>query len=238
MENNLKNRSEIDINLTWDLTRIYKTNDDMLKDLNNAVSICTNMVTNYKDKLNNATAINKCLDDYRELYKILYYCSTYSELAVSVDYYNSKNQELDNKVQSISSTINSKISFIDSQILCCNDEIINEAMNSSIENRHYLASLLRQKPHRLHPDTETALKALSQTFNTPYNIYNNTKLADMDFKSFTVNNKEYPLGYSLFEDNYEYEKNTENCNLNCRWRLSRLKPCNSRSSKNCNLQIG
>ena len=35
------------------------------------------------------------------------------------------------------------------------------------------------------------------------------KLADMKFDSFTVNGKEYPLGYSLFEDNYEYEKDTD-----------------------------
>ena len=31
----------------------------------------------------------------------------------------------------------------------------------------------------------------------------------MKFDSFTVNGKEYPLGYSLFEDNYEYEKDTD-----------------------------
>ena len=30
----------------------------------------------------------------------------------------------------------------------------------------------------------------------------------MKFDSFTVNGKEYPLGYSLFEDNYEYETDT------------------------------
>ena len=31
----------------------------------------------------------------------------------------------------------------------------------------------------------------------------------MKFPSFTVNGKEYPLGYSLFEDNYEYDTDPE-----------------------------
>ena len=209
MENKLKNRDEIDINLTWDLSRIYKTDEDMLLDLDKAVSLCNEIEANYKGNLTSPEAINACLDSFRGLYKKIYYCSTYSELAVSVDYYNTSNAELDNKVQSTTSKLNSKLSFIDAEILTCSDSIIKEAMDASKDNRHYLASLLRTKPHQLHPDTEKALKALSQTFSAPYNIYNNTKLADMDFKTFTVNDKEYPLGYSLFEDNYEYESNTD-----------------------------
>ena len=31
----------------------------------------------------------------------------------------------------------------------------------------------------------------------------------MKFDSFTVNGEEYPLGYSLFEDNYEYDPRTD-----------------------------
>ena len=32
------------------------------------------------------------------------------------------------------------------------------------------------------------------------------KIALTDGDNFTVNGKDYPIGYSLFEDNYEYEK--------------------------------
>ena len=82
-------------------------------------------------------------------------------------------------------------------------------MQQSDTNRCYLAEILRNKAHRLSPETERAISALSQTFSAPYQIYNMAKLADMKFDSFTVNGKEYPLGYSLFEDNYEYEKDTD-----------------------------
>jgi oligoendopeptidase F len=43
----------------------------------------------------------------------------------------------------------------------------------------------------------------------PYQIYNMAKLADMKFPPFEAGGKEYPLGYSIFEDDYEYEKDTE-----------------------------
>lgn len=42
----------------------------------------------------------------------------------------------------------------------------------------------------------------------PYQIYNMIKLADMKFAPFMAEEKEYPLSYTLFENNYEYEQNT------------------------------
>lgn len=42
-----------------------------------------------------------------------------------------------------------------------------------------------------------------------YQIYNRAKLADMDFGTFTVDGKEYPLSFVLFEGQWEYEKDTK-----------------------------
>ena len=54
---------------------------------------------------------------------------------------------------------------------------MNEAMQQSDTNRCYLAEILRNKAHRLSPETERAISALSQTFSAPYQIYNMAKLA-------------------------------------------------------------
>ena len=86
--------------------------------------------------------------------------------------------------------------------------MVQEAIDLSAENRQYLQNILRMKPHLLHPETERAVAALSQTIQAPYQIYNMAKLADMKFDNFSVDGREYPLGYSLFEDNYEYERDT------------------------------
>ena len=61
----------------------------------------------------------------------------------------------------------------------------------------------------LSPETEKTLAALGRTMEVPYTIYNTMKLADIAFEPFTVDGKEYPLGYSLFEDNYEHEEDAK-----------------------------
>ena len=60
----------------------------------------------------------------------------------------------------------------------------------------------------LSPETEKVLASLGRTLDVPYTVYNTMKLADIAFDPFTVDGKEYPLGYSLFEDNYELEADT------------------------------
>ena len=73
----------------------------------------------------------------------------------------------------------------------------------------YIKELLRKKPHQMHPEAERVLTTLSGALDLPYDAYNTAKLADMKFDAFDVDGEKYPLGYSLFEDNYEYEPNTK-----------------------------
>ena len=133
----------------------------------------------------------------------------YCDLAVSVDYYNTYHQERNEKISSLFSEIFSKLSFVESEIMEQEDALLQEAIEIARENKLFLKDILRDKPHHLHPETERALAALSQTIHAPYQIYNMAKLADMKFDSFQAGGKEYPLGYSLFENNYVYEKDTE-----------------------------
>ena len=88
-------------------------------------------------------------------------------------------------------------------------KIIKEAMEDSKDNAGFLKDIIRQKEHALHPEVEKALSALSSTLGAPYQIYNRAKLADMDFGTFTVDGKEYPLSFVLFEGQWEYEQDTK-----------------------------
>ena len=117
--------------------------------------------------------------------------------------------ELSGKLNRKISECLSHLSFIESELVLQPDEVINAAVASSKENANYLRNVLRGKPHLLNPETERVLTALSQTLNVPYEIYNTAKLADMKFPDFEVDGKKYPLGYSLFEDDYEYDERTD-----------------------------
>jgi len=82
-------------------------------------------------------------------------------------------------------------------------------MDISTKNEGYLQDIIRKKEHALHPEVEKTLSALSNTLDSPYDIYNMAKLADMDFGTFTVEDKEYPLSFVLFEGEWEYENDTK-----------------------------
>ncbi len=204
----LKSRKDVPVELTWDLSSIYASEEAMNQDVEKAKKLRDHIVENYKGKLNTPQNINACLDEYREVIRLFILTCDYCNLAVSVDFYDAYNQERDNKMKRILAESLGMLKFIDSEIMEAKECIIEQALSDTVENRHYLQDVLRNKPHKLHAETERALAALSQTIEAPYQIYNMAKLADMKFPSFTVEGKEYALGYSLFEDNYEYEKDT------------------------------
>ena len=202
-------RKDVPEELTWDLSAIYATEEEMLKDAEKMEALSKEIEQRYKGKLSTSEQINACVDEFRKLYELVILVSTYTDLAVSVDYYDVHNQERNDRISLKISEIFSRLSFIDSEILEQDTAILQAAIDMAKENKLYLQDLLRQKPHHLTPETERALAALSPTFNAPYQVYNMAKLADMHFPSFTVAGQEYPLGYSLFEDDYEYDPRTE-----------------------------
>ena len=203
----LKLRKDVPAELTWDLSSIYTKEEELQKDMEKLKVLSGRMVRDYKGKLDSPQMINRCLDDFREVTRLLTLAGTYCSLAVSVDYYDTHNQERDEAFSRLASEISSQLSFIDTEIASQKESVLEEAIAIATDNKCYLQDILRRKPHQLHPEAERAVAALSQTIGAPYQIYNMAKLADMKFNSFVVDGTEYPLGYSLFENNYEYEEN-------------------------------
>ncbi|MBV7272880.1 oligoendopeptidase F [Clostridium sp. PL3] len=205
----LKERKDIDQSLTWDLSAIYATDEKFQSAVKEMKELALKMEKDYKGKLNAAGKINECLDELRKLYQFRDLTGSYVELLVAVDYANNENQDKYSKITNIISDIDSRLSFIKSEIIQGHDEILEAAINMSKENSNYLKDIKREKAHALHPEAERVLAALSGALEAPYQVYEQAKHADMDFKSFTVNGIEYPLGYALFENEYEYENDTK-----------------------------
>ena len=202
-------RKDVPVEETWDLSLIYSTEEAFEEAAAQMKALADEICEKYQGKLTDADAIVSCLDDYEELQKLAGLVGSYSGLAVEVDYYDSAAMERDRRIRSMDTDIFSRLTFIRSEILQQPETVIEEAIEKTVKAKGYLRDILRDKPHRFSPETERVLAAFSQSFETPYEIYNIAKLTDMKFPSFTVNGKEYPLGYSLFEDDYEYERDTE-----------------------------
>lgn len=210
MAEELKDRKDVPVELTWDLTKLYASEEDMYRDAEKLKEIAGYIAETWKGKLNTPENIDACVTEYRRFKEVGVLVGDYCDLAVSVDYYDSHNQERAGRIGRLVSGLESELSFVKSEIMEQDEEIIEKAASLSRENACYLKDILREKAHRLHPETERALSALGQTiYNAPYETYNNAKLADMRFDAFTAKGEKHPLGYALFEDDYEYEPDTE-----------------------------
>lgn len=62
----LKLRKDVPVELTWDLSSIYVTEEEMSADMEKMKALAERMAADYKGKLCTPQAINACLDDQRE----------------------------------------------------------------------------------------------------------------------------------------------------------------------------
>ncbi len=205
----LQARKDVPVNETWDLSLIYITKEEFLKEKQAAADKCDQIAKTYKGKLANAEAILACLDERAAFSIMMDHLYNYTSLATSVDAYDGEAGDEAAAIGSFYAQAESALSFIESEIAEASEEVLKEAIEKAEGSKHYLEEILRQKPYRLNPETEKVLAALAESLGVPYDVYQKTKLADMKFDSFTVNGKEYPLGYSLFEDDYEYVGDTD-----------------------------
>lgn len=205
----LPKRKEVPAELTWDLTAIYPDAAAFEADVQRAQELCSRLEADYKGKLDNPDRIHTCLDGLREMEHLLTLTLHWRDLAASVDYGDAQLQEENERMSRLASELTSRLSFIKSEILAQPQEILEEAVSRPGPNQGYLKELLRFKPYQLQPETEKILAALGPTLGTPYQVYNMAKLADMHFPSFTAAGQELPLGYSLYEDSYEYDPRTD-----------------------------
>lgn len=208
MAKELLARKDVPVEQTWDLSLIYPNEEAMYADAEKMKEFSRHIAETYKGHLDTPENIVSCLKDYEELQKIEILVLHYTDLAASVDYYDNYIQERNGKMGRLLSEISSELSFIESEITQQDEAVLEAAVEKAEGSKLYLKDILRGKPYQLHPEAERVLAAVSQTTGAPYEIYNVTKLADMKFDNFTVDGESYPLGYSLFEDDYEYDGRT------------------------------
>ena len=198
-------RKDVPLEETWDLTLLFRNREEYEEERAKARRKAEE-IRALKGTINTAEMINKAVDLYQEYYTSLSLVLNYSELASSVDYYDQKAQEDYGWDRMLLSELEGMTSFLRDEISSNSEEVLKEAAEKSESNRTFISDILREKPHRLKEEGEEILSLLSPVLETPYETYNMAKLADMTFPSFTVEGKTYPLGYSLFEDDYQYEK--------------------------------
>ena len=202
-------RSEVPVNMTWDLGLIYKSPEAAWEDAREVEKLADKVEKDYKGKLNTADAIVECLHLCEKLEEIAGKVGGYFSLSMETDYTNAEGVSNMNKASKILTDCATQITFVENEIIEADSKVLEEAVIKGGSVSGKLKKILRAKAHYLNPETEKALAALSDFMDTPYDVYNQAKLSDMKFDDFVINGKSYPLGYALFEDEYEYETDTD-----------------------------
>ena len=209
-------RKDVPVEQTWDLSLIFADEARMWEALEALKARVKGFAETYAGKLDTAAKIVACLDELEAIQPEMGRIWQYSGLAVEADYTDNRLRERDEKVSDEMTRLQTVMSFVDSEILLAPTAELEEAVRLAKGCRVYLQDLLAKKAHMLTPETEKVLAALGRSFGVPYEVYNTMKLADISFDPFTAEGREYPLGYSLFEDDYEYDENTAVRRAACR----------------------
>ena len=201
-------RKDVPVEQTWDLSLIFPEEKQMWEALDQTKAEVRKFAETYAGRLNTADMIVKCLDDMGPIRISIERIWCYTGLAVETDYTDNQLRERDEKVSDEITHMQKDMAFVESEILLAPEEELKTAAEKARGCRRYIRDLIAKKAHKLSPETEKTLTALGRALDVPYTVYNTMKLADISFDHFTVEGKEYPLGYSLYEDNYELEADT------------------------------
>lgn len=205
MVQQLKKRNEVTESHTWNLSTLVESDEIYDQRLAGLVHEVDKFAKIYKGNLTLVEIIIASLDAMRPIQQEMTQLSVFASLNMSSDQTDAQNVNRQGRFQIEEAKIADKLSFFTSELLLNDEETLLEVSEKSEENKLYILELLREKKHTLSPEVEAALTSFSQVFSQPYRTYGMLKLADMKFEDFTVDGKNYPLSFVLFENEWEYE---------------------------------
>ena len=209
LKKQLPKRHELDVKYTWDMTNLFKQEALYLEAFDLVEKDVDSFCLKYENQLNSKEMINEALTSYQDIEARLSRIGAYGSLQASTDSISEENQMRQGKSMIRFQSISKKIAFLTNELKQTKDELLLDASKINEDNKYFLEDIIEDKKHALSTEVEKALVALSPVLNASYINYNRFKLADMRFNDFVVNGITYPNSFTLFENEYEHEENTQ-----------------------------
>lgn len=209
MKKQLPKRHELDVKYTWNMANLFKDETSYEKAFEEVLKDVDHFCKTFENHLSSAKIINEALEMYQDIQARLVRLGAYASLQSSTDSLSESNQMRQGKAMIRFQGVSKKMAFFSSALLQTDDALLKEASSLNAEHANYLEEVIKDKKHALSPDVEVSLVALSPVLNAPYVNYNRFKLADMSFDDFEVEGVTYPNSFTLFENEYQQDTNTE-----------------------------
>lgn len=209
----IRTRAEVNPETTWDLRDLFLTDVEWEQELRSLPQAAAQIET-FKGRLGEgAEQLLACLDAREALQERIAKTASYARLKQSEDSTNPVNIENSAKAGDILSNLSSSLSFVNSEIVDLPEGTVERYLEELPGLEPYARSLerlIREKAHRLTPETEKVLASLGEVLDSPYRIYLRGKLADMTFDdALDGEDNNRPLSWSFYENNYEMSSNTK-----------------------------
>ncbi len=180
----IKERKDMDPNYMWDLTPLFKNDEEWEKELNGFDSKINELVS-YQGKLADASTIHEFFEKETSSMRIFENVFCYASLRRSEDTRAKEAQQMYSKVMAKYVSFVSAISFAEPEILTLSQEKLEEIASSDVMKDYAFAfnQLILKKPHTLSSNEEKLLASFGEVLSAPGQIADNLQDADLVFDS-------------------------------------------------------
>ena len=195
-----KLRDEVSNDYKWDLTKIYKTDEEWNKDYQKLESEITK-IKDYTNFIESSENLYKFLTFNEKIERLLNKLYYYAHLNFDVDTLNDKYQEMNQKMVDMLDYFNELTSFVIPTFLKIDYSKIQQYINELPSLKEYeftLEQIYREKEHTLDEEKEHMLALLGKNLSNPGSTFEALTDSDLTFGNITVDGKEV----ELTESNY------------------------------------
>lgn len=178
----LQERKDMDPKYMWDLSTLFKSDEDFEVALSSISNDITSL-TKYEGTLNNAENVLAFLKEQNEVAKKVNNLFCYASLRKVEDTRETKAQTMFSKAYSQVVSFSTVCSFAEPEILSNDEKTLDGIVNdpSLKEYAFYLKNLLRAKPHTLSSKEEGIIASYGEVFNVPEQAMTALLYADLKF---------------------------------------------------------
>ena len=177
-----KSRDKINDRYKWDLTQLFKTNDDWQAgktELEGKIK----EIGKYKGTLaNSADQLYQCLEESFNIQKEFTLLYEYARDLSDQDTRESGPMGMSQEMQQIGTKLSAATAYIDPEILTIEKSTIEKFLKEKPELKdyaHYIDNIQRLKPHTRSAEVEEVISQAGIMSDTPYDIYGIFKNADI-----------------------------------------------------------
>ncbi|MEI0610094.1 oligoendopeptidase F [Brachyspira pilosicoli] len=198
--NTLIERKDVKIEDTWDLTLLYKNDEEFEKDFKSMEDF-SKEVSKFKGNLSkSAKELRDILDSIMKASIVLEKLGSYAFLKQTEDLTNNDSNIKVARFAKLSSEFSANLSYFEPELMSIDDEKINSFLKDEVLKDYliYLRNILKYKPHTLSEKEERILALQGELSSTASNVFDTLNDADLDFGELEHNGEKTPLTHATF----------------------------------------